>query len=91
MIRALRNSLFVAWRYLAYHRARSAVLVVALAIIVFVPVFLDAVAKQSQRQLTARADATPLLLGASGSALDLGWDAAAVNRLRASSSSADTR
>ena len=71
MIRAVRNSLFVAWRYLAYHRARSAVLVVALAIIVFVPVFLDAVAKQSRRQLTARADATPLLLGAPGSALDL--------------------
>ncbi len=71
MIRALRNSLFVAWRYLAYHRARSLILVVALAIIVFVPLILDAVAEESRRQLTARADATPLLLGASGSALDL--------------------
>ena len=71
MITAVRNSLYIAWRYLAYHRLRTAVLVVALAIILFVPAFLATIIDEGRRQLTARADATPLLLGAPGSALDL--------------------
>lgn len=71
MIRALSNSFFIAGRYLMYHRIRTAILVTALAVILFVPVFLELIVSQSREQLTARADATPLILGAPGSSLDL--------------------
>ncbi len=71
MIRALSNSFFIAGRYLGYHRVRTAILVTALAVILFVPVFLERIVNQSREQLTARADDTPLILGAPGSSLDL--------------------
>jgi putative ABC transport system permease protein len=71
MIAAIRNSLFIAWRYLAFHRLRSLTLVAALAVILFVPLFLELVVRESRAQLTARADTTPMVLGAPGSSLDL--------------------
>lgn len=71
MMRALSNSLFIAGRYLIYHRTRTIILVTALAVILFVPVFLEMIVNQSREQLTARADDTPLILGSPGSSLDL--------------------
>jgi putative ABC transport system permease protein len=71
MMRALSNSFFIAGRYLSYHRIRTAILVTALAVILFVPVFLEMIVSQSREQLTARADDTPLILGSPGSSLDL--------------------
>jgi len=71
MIAAARNSLFVAGRYLTYHKVRSVILIGTLSIIVFVPLFLEILVRESREQLTARADNTPLLLGAPGSSLDL--------------------
>lgn len=71
MIRSIKNSLFVALRYLSFHRARTAILILALSIIIFVPAFLEIVVRESQERLNARAEATPLLLGAHGSSLDL--------------------
>jgi len=71
MMRALCNSFFIAGRYLVYHRIRTVILVTALAVILFVPVFLEMIVSQSRGQLTARADDTPLILGSPGSSLDL--------------------
>ena len=71
MIAGARNSFFVAWRYLAFHKIRSLTLVVAVAIILFVPLLLEMIVRESQAQLTARADTTPMVLGARGSSLDL--------------------
>lgn len=71
MIRAISNSLFIAARYLGYHRARSLILITALAVILFVPVFLNIIVNQSREQLSSRADDTPLILGSPGSSLDL--------------------
>ena len=61
----------LAWRYLAYHKVKTAVLVAAVATIVYLPAALDIVVRRSARELTARAQATPLLVGAKGSPLEL--------------------
>ena len=66
------NGIFLlAWRYLAYHKVKTAVLVAAVATIVYLPAALDIVVRRSARELTARAQATPLLVGAKGSPLEL--------------------
>lgn len=54
-----------------FHRVRTLILVCALAVILFIPVFLEMIVSQSRQQLTARADSTPLILGSPGSSLDL--------------------
>ncbi len=71
MIRAISNSFFIAGRYLMYHRTRTLILVTALAVILFVPVFLEMIVSQSRDQLSKRAEDTPLILGSPGSSLDL--------------------
>ena len=70
-MRSIKNSLFIAYRYLMYHKMRTCILVVALSIIIFVPLLLDMVVNESQKRLNTRAESTPLILGEKGSSLDL--------------------
>ncbi len=65
------DSFYVAWRYLAFHKARTATLVACVTLLAALPLALQVLLEASERQLRARAEATPLLLGAKGSALDL--------------------
>ena len=65
------NAAFLAFAHLRYHSARSLVLVLALALILAVPFATRILLAESEASLTARAEATPLLLGRRGSALDL--------------------
>jgi len=65
------NTLYLAWRYLSFHRVQSLLLIAALTLIIAVPVTLERVLGTAETELTARADATPLLIGARGSRLDL--------------------
>ena len=65
------NALYLASAYLRYHWGRSLVMVLVAALILFVPVATQILLATSERTLTARAEATPLVLGARGSALDL--------------------
>ena len=67
----MSDILYLAWRYLAHHRVKTAILVFAIMLIVFLPVGLRVLVKQSERELTTRAEATPLLVGAKGSPLEL--------------------
>ncbi len=67
----MTDVLYLAWRYLAYHKVKTAVLVAVVAIIVYLPVGLNVIVSQSAKELTARAEATPLLVGAKGSPLEL--------------------
>jgi putative ABC transport system permease protein len=62
---------YVAWKYLAYNKARAATLIGCVALLAFLPLALDQLLDESERQLAQRAQSTPLLLGAKGSALDL--------------------
>ena len=67
----MRDVLFLAWRYLAHNRVKTAVLVGSIMLIVYLPVALRVLVRQSAAELTARAEATPLLIGAKGSPLEL--------------------
>lgn len=65
------NALFLAFAYLRYHWARSLVLVLVAALIMFVPVATQILLSTSERALVARGNTTPLILGSRGSQLDL--------------------
>ena len=67
----MRDVAYLAWRYLAYHRFKSTILVLSVALILYVPAGLRVLVWQSERELTARAASTPLLIGAKGSSLEL--------------------
>jgi len=63
--------LYLAWRYLVFNRWKTTILVLAVTLIAFLPVGLNLLVEQSAAQLTARANSTPLLIGAKGSPLEL--------------------
>ena len=67
----MKQTLYLAWRYLAYHRVKTLILVFSITLIVYLPIGLRVLVDQSSRQLTARAEATPLIVGAKGSPLEL--------------------
>jgi putative ABC transport system permease protein len=67
----MKDTLYLAWRYLAHNRIKTTILVGSLTLIIFLPVGLNVIVGQSARELTARAEATPLLVGAKGSPLEL--------------------
>jgi len=67
----MRDVLYLAWRYLVYHRIKTGILITSIMLIIYLPVGLNVVVEQSAEHLTARAAATPLLVGAKGSPLEL--------------------
>jgi putative ABC transport system permease protein len=67
----LTDSLYLATRYLSHHRAKTLILVISIAIIAFLPIGLNILVTRSGEALMVRAESTPLLLGARGSALEL--------------------
>jgi putative ABC transport system permease protein len=67
----VNDVLYVAWRYVRYHWATTVLLVSAISLVLFMPAGLHVVVEQGAETLTARADSTPLLIGARGSAVDL--------------------
>ncbi len=67
----MKDVLYLAWRYLAHNRVKTAVLVGSIMLIIYLPVALRVLINQSAADLTARADVTPLLVGAKGSPLEL--------------------
>jgi putative ABC transport system permease protein len=67
----MSDALYLAWRYLAHHRFKTVILVLSIALIVFIPAGLRVLVAESEARLTARAEATPLLVGLRGSPLEL--------------------
>ncbi len=67
----MTDLLYLVWRYVAYHRWKTTILVLSITLIIYLPVGLNVLVAQSAEQLTARARATPLLIGAKGSPLEL--------------------
>lgn len=61
----------LALAYCRVHWRRTLALAAAIALIAFVPLAARMVMSAAERQLAARADATPLVVGARGAALDL--------------------
>lgn len=67
----MRHDFYLAWRYLRHHRTRSLILIGCLSLLAILPLALHLTLDEGGRQMSARAEATPLLVGAKGSALDL--------------------
>ena len=65
------DSIYIAWQYVRYNRVKTAVLVACVTLIAFLPLSLEILLDESERQLMDRAVSTPLIIGAKGSALDL--------------------
>jgi putative ABC transport system permease protein len=65
------DSLYIAWKYINYNKIKTATLVACITLISFLPLSLQLLLEESERQLMSRAVSTPLVLGAKGSALDL--------------------
>ena len=67
----MKGALFLGWRYLAHHRFKTAVLLASVTLMIFLPAATRLLVADSAQALTARADHTPLLIGARGSQLEL--------------------
>ena len=67
----MNDVLFLAWQYLVYHRVKTLVLVGSIALVAYLPIGLNILVSRSAQELTARAESTPLLIGAKGSPLEL--------------------
>ena len=67
----MTGPLYLAWRYLVHHRVKTLILVSSIALIAYLPAGLRVLIGQSASELTARAEATPFLVGARGSPLEL--------------------
>jgi len=65
------DSFYLAWRYLSYNKVKTFILVGCITIIAVLPLTLEILLDESERQLALRAESSPLLIGAKGSALDL--------------------
>jgi len=65
------DSLYIAWRYVVFNRAKTVTLIACITLIAFLPLALELLLGESERQLMSRAASTPLVVGAKGSALDL--------------------
>jgi len=65
------DSFYIAWRYLTFNKVRGVTLIACVTLIAVVPLALEILLGESEQQLLSRAESTPLLLGARGSALDL--------------------
>ncbi len=67
----MKHLLYLAWQYLRFNRGKTLVLVGSISLVIFLPAGLYVIIEQGSETLTARAEATPLLIGPQGSASDL--------------------
>ena len=67
----MTDSLYLAWQYLRFNKARTLIMVGCITIIAALTMALEILLNESERQLALRAESSPLLVGAKGSALDL--------------------
>ncbi len=67
----MNNSLYIAWKYISHNKIKTLTLIACVSIILILPISLEIILNESEVQLLSRADDTPLVVGAKGSALDL--------------------
>ena len=65
------DSLYIAWRYVCFNKIKTVTLIACITLIAFLPLALQLLLDESERQLMSRAASTPLVIGVKGSALDL--------------------
>ena len=65
------DSLYIAWKYIVANRAKTITLLSCITLIAILPISLELLLDESERQLLSRAVTTPLVIGIRGSSLDL--------------------
>jgi len=63
--------LLLTWRYMAFNKIKSAIMVVCLTITLFLPIAVHVMIRHYEDDLMARAESTPLIVGAKGNRYDL--------------------
>ncbi len=67
----MTDSLYIAWKYLAYQKTKTVLMLISITLIIFLPAGLNLLVNESAENLRSRARQTPLVLGARGSRLEL--------------------
>ena len=67
----MRQSFYLAYKYIGFHKTRSLVLVFSIGLIVFLPNGLKKLINESETLMILRAKSTPLIVGAKGNSTDL--------------------
>jgi putative ABC transport system permease protein len=67
----MSDSLYLARRYIGFNRWKTLTLMACITLITVLPLTLQVLLTETERQMLARAASTPLVVGAGGSALDL--------------------
>ncbi len=65
------DSFYIAWKYISFNKIKTIILVSCITLILFLPIALQLLLDESERQLMSRAVDTPLVVGKQGSSLDL--------------------
>ncbi len=63
--------LLLTWRYMAFNKIKSAIMVVCLTITLFLPIAVQVMIRHYEHDLMSRAESTPLIVGAKGNRYDL--------------------
>ena len=67
----MKDNFYLAWRYLSFYKGRTLILIFTLGLMLYLPNGLKRLIAESEARLTARAHATPLIIGSLGSSTDL--------------------
>ena len=67
----MKGLLYLAVRYMLFHRWRTIVLILGLTLTLFLPTSIHFLVDNFERSLWARSDRTPMVVGAKGSRFDL--------------------
>ena len=60
------DSVYIAWKYISYNKIKTVTLVACVTLISFLPLSLQLLLEESERQLMSRAVSTPLVVGRQG-------------------------
>ena len=71
----MRDLVWLAWKYVAFHRWKTAVSVFAVSLCIFTPLAVELIVAEFERSLADRSKSTPLVIGSKGSRLDLAFHA----------------
>ena len=67
----MKGILFLAWRYVCFHKTKTLILIACVFLTAILPISIRILLSRFQESLVRRADATPAMIGAKGSSLDL--------------------
>lgn len=67
----MKQSFYLAIKYLQFHFIRTLILIGSIGLMLYLPIGLQKLISESETQMMARAEATPIIVGAKGNSTDL--------------------